>query len=346
MPKPATTFCLAIMAGLLPAPPASRAADPLTQPATWEVPSPASVRAELERWLAAQPLDDQLRRRVQALWPNGSPLPSGCGLLERVADTAALVDPQAKALVELCRRPPAGSPPPLSGVWSSERAPAIARNNLCLLYGRWLAQHAFYDEALEALKGLQPADVVDPASLLFYRGVACHHLLRKEECLACVQRLLENESLIPRRYATLARLMEADLRPLKPDSLDEVSRLMADIRRRLGLGHAGQRVRKQEDDVIAKLDKMIEELETAQKQGAASGAGSSRSTQPAKDSIPLGGSGPGDVDAKPVGSKSGWGNLPPKDREEALQQIAKDLPAHFRELIEAYFQRLAQDGSK
>jgi hypothetical protein len=62
------------------------------------------------------------------------------------------------------------------------------------------------------------------------------------------------------------------------------------------------------------------------------------------DSMPGGGSGPGNVDPKKVGSRSGWGNLPPKERQEALQQIGKDFPSHYREVIEEYFRKLARDG--
>jgi hypothetical protein len=115
----------------------------------------------------------------------------------------------------------------------------------------------------------------------------------------------------------------------------------------LRFARAGTRVRKQEDDVIAKLDKMIEEKEKQQQQqqqSAAAGQGGSRSTAPANDSIPLGGRGPGDVDQKKIGTKSGWGNLPPKERQEAQQQISKDLPAHFRDVIEEYLERLAQES--
>ena len=78
--------------------------------------------------------------------------------------------------------------------------------------------------------------------------------------------LLENESAIPRRYAAVASLMEADIKPLKTDSLDEIARLMEDIERRLKLARAGKRVRQQEDDVVAKLDKMIEKMEEQKKQ--------------------------------------------------------------------------------
>jgi len=54
--------------------------------------------------------------------------------------------------------------------------------------------------------------------------------------------------------------------------------------------------------------------------------------------------GAGDVDPKNIGKRDGWGNLPPKERQEVLQQIGRELPAHFRETIEEYFKKLAQDG--
>ena len=63
-----------------------------------------------------------------------------------------------------------------------------------------------------------------------------------------------------------------------------------------------------------------------------------------QDSQAAGGKGPGEVDPKKLGGRAGWGNLPPKQREEALQKISKDLPAHYREVIEEYFRKLARDG--
>lgn len=62
------------------------------------------------------------------------------------------------------------------------------------------------------------------------------------------------------------------------------------------------------------------------------------------DSQAAGGSGQGDVDKKNLNQRGGWGNLPPAQREEALQQISRDLPTHYREAIEAYFRKLATGG--
>ena len=60
----------------------------------------------------------------------------------------------------------------------------------------------------------------------------------------------------------------------------------------------------------------------------------------------MGGKGPGDVTKRNIGSESDWGDLPPKEREEALQQIGRDFPAHYRDVIEQYFKKLASEGSE
>ena len=63
-----------------------------------------------------------------------------------------------------------------------------------------------------------------------------------------------------------------------------------------------------------------------------------------EDSRPAELKGPGRVDPKDIGSSSGWGDLPPKQREQALEQLGREFPAHYRELIEQYFRDLADSS--
>jgi hypothetical protein len=318
--------------------------DDLAQRASWSTPTAEQVKARIDAWLAGQELDELTRAKLDALWPATGAVEGGDGLLEQTATTIALIHEPSRPLVELCQQPRNSVPLPAFEFLADEKTPEFVRNNMRLLYGRWLAQNDLYDEAIEQLQGLDADQVVAPDSLLFYLSAGYHRLLDKEKCLPTLSRLLEREDQIPVRFRTVAQLMAADLAPLKTDTLDEVARLMDDIRRRLDLGRAGARVRKQEDDVIAKLDKMIEELEKQQKGGGGGGGGSLNPSSPAPDSAPLGGKGPGNVDQKNIGSGADWGNLPPKQRQEALQQISRDLPAHYREVIEEYFRKLARDG--
>jgi len=336
-----------VLSCLLAAPAAARLGgdDELGRRASWRVPPPAEVRAALDQWLAQIDVPAEARTSIDELWRPTPATTHGSELLERLTASLAVADPRARELVEFCRQPRSSLVLPNFAVLDDPAAPPLVRNNLRLVYGRWLVVHHLYDEALEQLGELGTDDVVDPALLLFYQAATHHRLLNKAQCLAALGRLLENDSLLPRRFVEVARLLEADIEPLEADSLDEVARLMDNIGVRLGHGHAGKRVRREEDDVIAKLDKMIEELEEQQQQQQqGGGAGSLQPSSPMQDSMPGGGSGPGNVDPKRIGSQADWGNLPPKERQEALQQLGKDLPAHYREVIEEYFRKLAQDG--
>jgi hypothetical protein len=314
---------------------------------SWQPPGAAPMRAQVFGWLDQQKADAAVRAKAEALWPANSPQFSGTELLERVVQIVAVVDPNAQKLVELCSRARASLAIPSQPWLADPKRPAWIAKNFRLWYGRWLAQQRLFDEALEQLDGIQPEEVVDPATLLFYQAIVYHRLLNRDAAMDTVAHLLDAPEQCPRRYIAVARLIESDLKDMKEESLDHIARRMEDIERRLDLGRAGPKVRKQQDGVIKSLDKLIEELEAMQQQQQASTSGENmQPNNPAQKSIPAGGKGPGKVAKRDIGKQSGWGNLPPKQRDEALQQIGRDFPAHYREVIEQYFRKLATEGSK
>jgi hypothetical protein len=129
---------------------------------------------------------------------------------------------------------------------------------------------------------------------------------------------------------------------------------MRDITRRLDLGRAGPKTLAVQDGVIESLDKMIKAIEQQQQQqqqsqsasGAGGAGGRGGNGTPMDDSRIAGGKGPGEVTKRDIGDSDGWGKLPPHQREEALQQIGREFPAHYREAIEQYFKRLASGEEK
>jgi hypothetical protein len=331
---------------------------------TWKAPTDAEVRKTVVAWLDECKPTDTVRAEVLALWPEPSAdeaakTSDAESLLGRVAKSLALVDPAAKEVVELCAQPSAAAKLPDMPVLNDDKAPAFERNHLRLLLGRWLTQQRLYDDGLAQLKDLQASDVVDPAALLFYQSVCQHWMLHKEDGLKTIGKLLEQKKTIPRRYEQLAELMQADLSALEDESLDHISRRMNDVTRRLDFGHAGKKVRGEEDGIIASLDKLIKQKEDAANAASGGEGGGDesqpgapgnfgdpqgiRSRSPAADSRLAKGKGPGDVKSKNIGNHSGWGDLPPKDREAAMQQISKDFPSHYRDVIEQYFRRLASE---
>ncbi len=314
----------------------------------WQAPSTASARVAVFAWLDQQKPDRDVRNKAEVLWAELPADASNTDILVRAAQTFALTDENARKLFALCSKPRRQAVLPAQAWLADPQTPALVANNLRLLYGLWLAQQAMFDESLGQLGSLKPADVIDPASLLFYQAVAHHQLLHRDPGLHAIQQLLDGGPQSPTRYLSLAKMMQTDLQGLKDDTLDHIARRMDDVRRRLDLGRAGKKVLEVEDGVIASLDKLIKQLEEQQKrqQANSAGGGNMQSNRPAQDSQIMGGKGPGEVDKKKIGNKSGWGDLPPKQREEALQQIGREFPTHYRDLIEQYFRKLASEGAE
>jgi hypothetical protein len=323
-----------------------RGADEFGPNPTWKPSSQPEVREQVLAWLKTSQLEPAEQDKIKAQWPAENDAATAAELLVRLANSFAAADKRASQLVEFCSRENTAVELPDFAWLLDDKTPPFLRNNLRLYYARWLAQQDLYDESLVFLTGLEPNEVIDPASLLFYQSVGYHRLVQGKESREAANRLLEREEELPRRYQQLARLISDDLKSLEVDSLDHIARRMDDIRRRLNLGRAGKKVRDIEDGVIASLDKMIEEIEKQQQQqqqSASSGSQGQQSGQPMQDSQIAQQKGPGEVDRKNIGSRAGWGSLPPKEREAALQQVGKQFPAHFRDAIEQYFRKLASE---
>jgi hypothetical protein len=337
--------------GLTTLPPCAWAVDQssiLGHSASWQSPKANDVRDKVFAAIDAQKVDAAARKKAEAVWASLPASVSEDDLLVRLAATFAAIDANAAKLVAQCSHPRNQLMTPTQTWLNETKWPPLFTANLRLLYGRWLVHESLFDEAQEQLATLKPSEVVAPASLLFYQSVVSHALLNRESGLKSINELLQGSDTSPRRYIALAKLMQEDLKDLQDDTLDHISRRMDDIRRRLDLGRAGPKVRKVEDGVIESLDKMIKKIEEQQQQQQQADAGSDsiRSTSPAQDSRPMGGKGPGEVTKKNIGSGSGWGDLPPKEREEAMQQIGRDFPSHYRDTIEQYFRRLAAEDGK
>jgi hypothetical protein len=325
-------------------PPDVSSPDALAMNPTWTPAAPEDVRAQAFAWLDGQKPDEATRAKADLIWSAESGTVTGTELLARLAVTFALVDERARDLIALCSKPRTGIVKPDLAWLIDEKTPPLVADNLRLLFGQWLAQQAMFDEALEQLVSLEPENVVDPASLLFYQAVSHYRLLEKDAGMDAIDRLLEGVDQSPRRYVAIARLMRNDLENLAEDTLDHIARRMRDVERRLDLGRAGEKVRKTEDGIIESLDKLIKKLE--EQQGCGCGGNQLQPSSPAPDSKLLGGKGQGNIGRRKIQSEGGWGNLPPKQREEALQQIGREFPSHYRDIIEQYFRKLANEDRK
>lgn len=307
------------------------------------------VRTRMTDWVASRNVRDaKVLEQVAKLWTLTGPAPLPEELLDQTIRTFALVDPMTEKLVTSCKVLQGSPVPPDPAPLARDDATPFYRANLGLFYGRYLAQRQMYDEALEILAAIQPADVVDPATLLFFKGVCQHRLLQKKDGLATIEQLLKNTEKVPVRYSTVATLMQYDLEGLQEKTLDEISRKMSDVERRLQLGRTGQKVQKKEDEIVATLDDLIKKMEEQQGGGGGGGGSesdksgkSNKSSSPAQDSRVKGETAPGEVDKKNFKTEGGWGALPPKARAKAREDIARKFPAHYRAAIEEFTRKQA-----
>ena len=345
----AAVCCLALW-GAVVAAAFGQSPDELGEVASWKRPSAEQVRSRVVKWLDGRDADDKIRDEVNRIWlkdPKENSEATAGELLDRAVRSFAVADGKARRLVGQCSGPAAGSVLPDTDWLADAQTDSFVAGNLRLLYGRWLANQSLLDEAREQLADLKPEDVVDPATLLFYQAVVYQGLLEREAGLGAVKRLLERADEGPRRYAEIGRLLKRDLETIEEDSLDHIARRMNDVGRRLELGRAGHDVRKIEDGVIESLDKLIEKVKKQQQQQQQDESGrdarNMQPSKPAEDSWSAGGKGPGEVTKKDIGDKADWGDLPPKQRQEALQQIGREFPAHYRDAIEQYFRKMAKE---
>jgi len=307
----------------------------LERPPTWSIPAVEAVQAGLFRCLDSAAVPGEVREAARRVWADAAARPDQ---LDRTVAACAVIDPRCAAVA---------ADPDADHAWLADPGlDPFLRDAVRLWLGREYVRRDRFDEGLTLLADLDPETAVDPAALLFHRAACQHWLLDADAAVASLDRLLERAGEIPVRYERLARLLRADIATLEEESLDHIARRMRDITRRLDQGRAGPRTRAVQDGVVESLDKLIAKLEEQQQQcqsGGGGGGGSGRGGQgkPMDDSRIADGKGPGEVTRRDLGGTDGWGNLPPHRRDEALQQIGREFPAHYREVIEQYFKRLA-----
>lgn len=308
-------------------------------------PSAELVRTRTLEWVAQRVGADKARlEEIGKLWGLGDEVPSAQTLFDLTIESFARADDATKQLVDACHLQHVTLLPPEAKLLEQADAGRFYVANVALYYGRYLAHRQMFEESLEVLDKTSIADVVDPASLLFFKGVCQHHLLMKTEGLATIEQLLKNTEGVPMRYATVAALMQFDLEALRDQSLDEVSRKMTDVERRLGLGRTGQKVQKKEDEIIVTLDELIKKIEEQQGGGGGGGGAGGKGNQsssPAQDSSVKGSTAPGKIDPKKFKNEKEWGDLPPRARAKAKDLIAREFPAHYRDAIDEFTKKAA-----
>jgi hypothetical protein len=312
-----------------------------------------AAKAKTEAWLKAAGKFDQ--KAFDAVWAA-----DGRTVLDRTADALAIGNTEVQALLANVRNPNALAPAELPGALTNEKESAFFRANVALAFAKAAANKKAYEEAIEALRGVNPEEAVDPATYFFFKAVSEHATMKKDAATGSIVKLLDEVADTPARYTMVATLMFFDMQNWSPDPKDlaNIEKLMDNSGRRLDIAKGGEKTQDIQKKIVFRLDELIKQIENQQKQQGQANGGSCPSggdkpgqgnkpgsninpSQPAPDSMIMGGSGKGGVDDKQLRQiAEQWGSLPADKRAQVVKEITRDLPAKFEPMIKNYFEAL------
>jgi len=310
-----------------------------------------AAKAQAGAWLkTANPTADAVA--FAKIWAD-----EDASVLDRTLATLELGSADAKKILADARNADRDAPKAVPALLTDAKQDKFLRANLALGFARGLTNARVYEESLEALTAVKPEETVEPGTALFHRAVAEHALIKKDDAMRSIVRLLDDVSDAPDRYKMLATIMFIDMGNWKRDEKDlaNIKRLMDNSERRLTQSRGGKVTQEIQKKIVFRLDELIKEKENQCKggqcnggscpnggQGTQPGKGGKTSNNNAPDSTIMGGSGDGKVDEKKLKEiQEKWGTMPEKDRARAIVEITKDLPARYRVVIEEYFKSLS-----
>ena len=222
------------------------------------------AKARVEVWLKASNTFDQAK--FDAVWSQ-----DGRPTLDRTVESILLGLPDAADALAEARIPGAPAPTDVPAAIKDAKDPFV-KANLAAYYAKALTGRMIYEEALDALKGVQPEQLVDPAGFYFHKAVAEHALIQREAAVGSLARLLDDVPDAPDRYRIVATLMFFDLQNWSKDEKDlsNITRLMDNSGRRLQLARGGPKTQEIQKKIVFRLDEKIKELEAQRKNSGGS----------------------------------------------------------------------------
>lgn len=156
----------------------------------------------------------------------------------------------------------------------------------------------------------------------------------------------------PERVREGAQWLVRELRGEGSGPLLELAKRMETIERLIRRTRTDEPTQDRQREVVVALDRLIElmrEKESAgqcDKPGQKPGKAGRRSSAPAQEStLPQGDGGIGAMAEGSSGPASdSWGDLPDRERDEAVQFLRERFPTSYREIIERYYRAIAEEG--
>ncbi|MFQ5807227.1 MAG: hypothetical protein ACE5I3_12330 [Phycisphaerae bacterium] len=231
--------------------------------------------------------------------------------------------------------------------------------NAGYFYVRALVALGRYEEteaalaSIEARRELYVAHTPYAPHLWLIKGFCEARNLRFEQATRSLQALRAQFSDAPEAVRVGAAQLLLEIERREHGTLGEVATVMDYVADRLGVTDRTQRVRKRQRQIIALLDKLIDQQEQQEQQhrGGSRQRGKGQPSPPRdpqgarNESEAPGGAGRvGDLHAAPQAEPGEvWGKLPPAERERILQSIGAKFPSRYRQLVEQYYRALAEE---
>jgi hypothetical protein len=332
------------------------AAEPTKKPtfgfSSLKAATPEAAKAKAEAWLKAAGNFNEAA--FNKIWAE-----ENRSVLDRTADSLALANTEAAAILANIRKSDATAPAETPSLLLDAKLDTYFRTNIALAFAKSAASKKVYEEALEALNATTPEAAVDPAALYFFKAVAEFSTMKKEAAAGSVLRLIDDVVDAPDRYKRVAIEMFFEMQnwSADPKDLSNIEKLMDNSGRRLELARGGDKTQTIQKKIVFRLDELIKELENKGKcdgqcnggncpNGSKPGNNPGNTIQPnapANDSVIMGGRGDGNVDEKKLRQiASEWGSLPPEKRAKIIEDITREAPAKYKPLIDEYFKSLNQ----
>lgn len=225
--------------------------------------APATAKANAEAWLKKVGKFDQTA--FDKIWAQEE-----TSVLDRTIATLELGSPDAKKIMDAARSASVEAPKVVPTFLKDDKQDSYLRSNLALAFARALTNGRVYEESLEALKDVKAEQTVDPAAYFFHRAVAEHALMKKDDAMRSIVRLLDDVADAPDRYTMLGRIMFVEMATWARDEKDlsNIRRLMDNSERRLDQSRAGKITQDIQKKIVFRLDELIKEKENQAKGGA------------------------------------------------------------------------------
>jgi len=224
--------------------------------------APDAAKAQAEAWLKKVGKFDAAA--FDKIWAQEE-----ASVLDRTLASLELGSDDAKKVMAAARNSAAEAPKEVPAVLKDEKADPYLRANLAVGFARGLTNGRVYEESLVALAGVKAEQTVDPAAYYFYRAVAEHALMKKDDAMRSIVRLLDDVGGAPDRYTMLARILFVEMATWTKDEKDlgNIRRLMDNSERRLSQARGGKTTQDIQKKIVFRLDELIKEKENQAKGG-------------------------------------------------------------------------------